>query len=80
MTQKSQTSPFEKNLTELREIVTQLEKGKLSFEDGLKAFEKGIQLFRKCNKTLEEGRKKIEVLTSIEEDPSGNPSVRTKPL
>ena len=39
---------FEKSMTELQDIVAQLEKGDLTLDDSLKQFEKGITLARKC--------------------------------
>ncbi|WED43465.1 exodeoxyribonuclease VII small subunit [Legionella cardiaca] len=53
---------FEKSMTELEEIVMQLEKGELSLEDSLKQFEKGITLARKCQEVLNQAEQKIELL------------------
>lgn len=53
---------FEKSMTELEEIVIQLEKGELSLEDSLKQFEKGISLARKCQEVLNHAEQKIEIL------------------
>lgn len=55
---------FEKSLTELEEIVMQLEKGELSLEDSLKQFEKGITLARKCQDVLNQAEQKIEMLAA----------------
>lgn len=61
---------FEKSMTELEEIVMQLEKGELSLEDALKQFEKGITLARKCQTVLSQAEQKIEMLatTSLKTD------------
>jgi exodeoxyribonuclease VII small subunit len=56
---------FEKAITELESIVTQLEKGDLSLEESLKHFEKGITLARKCETTLQKAEQKIEMLSSL---------------
>jgi exodeoxyribonuclease VII small subunit len=53
---------FEKSMTELEEIVLQLEKGELSLEASLKQFEKGITLARKCQEVLNHAEQKIEML------------------
>lgn len=53
---------FEKSMTELEEIVNQLEKGDLSLEDCLKHYEKGINLARKCQDALTSAEQKIETL------------------
>jgi exodeoxyribonuclease VII small subunit len=55
--------PFEKSLTELQEIVLQLEKGELSLDDSLKQFEKGITMARKCQDILNHAEQKIEQLS-----------------
>ncbi|MBI2785837.1 MAG: exodeoxyribonuclease VII small subunit [Legionella longbeachae] len=60
---------FEQSITELEEIVRQLEKGELSLEDSLKQFEKGIGLARHCQNVLQKAEQKIETLTSAEPSP-----------
>lgn len=55
---------FEKSITELQDIVTQLEKGELSLEDSLKQFEKGISIARKCQDVLNQAEQKIEFLSA----------------
>ncbi len=62
----SQGMHFEQSVTELEEIVRQLEKGELSLEDSLKQFEKGISLARRCQDVLQKAEQKIETLTSAE--------------
>ena len=56
---------FEKSITELETIVTQLEKGELSLDESLKQFEKGIALARKCEETLSKAEQKIEALSAV---------------
>lgn len=53
---------FEKSMTELEEIVKQLDRGELSLEDCLKQYEKGINLARKCQDALTQAEQKIETL------------------
>ena len=55
---------FEKSITELQEIVTQLEKGELSLENSLKQFEKGITIARKCQDILNQAEQKVDILTA----------------
>lgn len=57
---------FEQSITELEEIVRQLEKGELSLENSLKQFEKGISLARHCQDILQKAEQKIEILTTAE--------------
>lgn len=56
-------SKFEKDLEKLEQVVEALETGGLSLDDALKRFEEGIKLARRCEKTLGEAEKKIEILT-----------------
>lgn len=56
---------FEKSMTELQDIVTQLEKGELPLEDSLKQFEQGIIIARKCQEILNQAEQKIEMLSAI---------------
>ena len=68
---------FEQSVTELEEIVKQLEKGELTLEDSLKQFEKGIGLARRCQDVLNQAEQKIETLTaahSISEPNSDEPA------
>ncbi|AAU28391.1 TPA: exodeoxyribonuclease VII small subunit [Legionella pneumophila] len=57
---------FEQSITELEEIVRQLEKGELSLEESLKQFEKGISLARRCQNALNQAEQKIETLTGTD--------------
>ncbi|MFA5960430.1 MAG: exodeoxyribonuclease VII small subunit [Tatlockia sp.] len=56
---------FEKSMTDLEQIVMQLEKGDLSLEESLKQFEKGITLARKCQEVLNQAEQKIEMLAAV---------------
>jgi exodeoxyribonuclease VII small subunit len=56
-------SNFEKDLDRLEQIVSVLEEGGLSLDDSLKQFEQGIKLARRCEHTLSEAEKRIEILT-----------------
>lgn len=53
---------FEKSLTELEDIVQQLEAGDLSLEEALKRYEQGIALVRQCQVTLEQAEHRIQAL------------------
>ncbi|MGL6030497.1 MAG: exodeoxyribonuclease VII small subunit [Legionella sp.] len=55
---------FEQSLSELENIVRQLEKGELSLEESLQQFEKGIGLARRCQDTLTKAEQKITLLTA----------------
>lgn len=53
---------FEKNLKQLEEIVSVLEKGDLSLEDSVEKFEEGIGVSKKCSELLENAEKRITII------------------
>ena len=56
------TSNFEKNMSDLENIVTELEKGDLNLDESISQFEEGIKISKQCNKILEDAEKKITIL------------------
>jgi exodeoxyribonuclease VII small subunit len=62
MTTKKKGHDFEQSLTDLEQLVTQMESGELSLEKALETFEKGIQLTRHCQTMLNEAEQKIQLL------------------
>lgn len=60
---KSTTFNFETTLTELNQIVEQMEHGDLTLEDSLKKFERGVGLARNCQAALKEAEQKVQILT-----------------
>lgn len=56
------TSNFEKNMSDLENIVTELEKGDLNLDESISKFEEGIKISKQCNKILEDAEKKITIL------------------
>lgn len=68
---------FEKDLERLEQLVEALEEGGLSLDDALKRFEEGIKLARRCEKTLADAERKIEILAKnaqgeLEAEPFGD--------
>jgi exodeoxyribonuclease VII small subunit len=53
---------FEQSITELEEIVSQLEGVDVTLDQSLALFEKGIKLSKNCQKVLDEAEKKVSVL------------------
>lgn len=53
---------FEASLSELEQIVKQLEDGDLPLEESLKLFETGVKLSRECRERLANAERRIEVL------------------
>lgn len=65
-----ETSPepsFEQALTELQQIVDDLEAGQIGLNESMQRFEQGIALLRNCYGTLEKAEQKIEILTGTDE-------------
>ncbi len=58
---------FERALTELEQIVKQLEAGNLSLEKSLELFERGIKLARLCKEKLAEAELKVNQLIKEKE-------------
>jgi exodeoxyribonuclease VII small subunit len=58
---------FEQALTELQQIVDDLEAGQIGLDESMQRFEQGIALLRNCYGTLEKAEQKIEILTGTDE-------------
>ena len=56
---------LEKALTDLEELVEELESGDLPLEKAMKKFEEGIKLTRGCQTALKEAEQKVEILLKI---------------
>ncbi|MFI5197215.1 MAG: exodeoxyribonuclease VII small subunit [Thermoanaerobaculia bacterium] len=66
---------FEKALSRLQEVVTELEDPDKGLEEGLKLFEEGIGLSRYCRGRIDEIEKRVEVV--LKETPD---ALVTEPL
>ena len=56
------TVNLEKSLTDLEDLVEELEYGDLPLEKAMKKFEDGIKLTRACQTALKEAEQKVEIL------------------
>ena len=56
------TVNLEKALTDLEDLVEELESGDLPLEKAMKKFEEGIKLTRGCQAALKEAEQKVEIL------------------
>lgn len=74
MVKKKQDQDFEQSLTDLEQLVEQMESGELSLEKALKTFEQGIQLTRSCQTMLNEAEQKVQLLIN------NNGSIETQPF
>lgn len=53
---------FEEKISELENIINELEEGNLNLDDSVAKFEEGMKISKECNKMLEEAEKKITIL------------------
>ncbi len=53
---------LEKSLSDLEDLVEELESGDLPLEKAMKKFEEGIKLTRSCQKALKDAEQKVEIL------------------
>lgn len=58
----SKTKSFENLLEEIKEIVGELEEGKLPLDESIEKFERGAKLLKKCYADLEGVKKKISLI------------------
>ena len=56
------TIDLEKALTDLEELVEELESGDLPLEKAMQKFEQGIRLTRSCQSALKDAEQKVEIL------------------
>lgn len=59
---------FEDALSELTQIVCDLEDGSVGLEDSLARFEQGMKLLRHCHQVLSAAEQRIEQLTGFDAD------------
>jgi exodeoxyribonuclease VII small subunit len=57
---------LEKALSELEDIVAQLEAGNLPLEKSLKQFERGVRLSRECQSALKDAEQRVQLLMDSE--------------
>lgn len=70
---KPENMTFEAALSELTEIVTQMEQNELSLEDSLKQFERGVQLARSSQEKLNDAEQKVSILLQNNEEQTLQP-------
>ena len=58
---------FEDGMQELEQLVRALERGEMPLEESFKAFEKAVELQKSLSAMLEEGDRRIRILTEAGE-------------
>jgi exodeoxyribonuclease VII small subunit len=69
-------SSFEESLEKLEQVIRQLEDGRLGLSESLAQYEEGVRYLKHCHRALAMAERKIELLTSVDED--GN--AKTEPF
>lgn len=59
---------FEESLTELEQVVRDLEGGQLGLDDALARYERGVALVRHCHERLQQAEQRILLVTRVEAD------------
>ena len=59
---------FEQAMQELEQLAHALEKGEMTLEDSFKAYERAVELKNALEKLLDEGDRRIRVLTQTGEE------------
>lgn len=65
-TAPASTLKFEAALTELEQIVQNMEGGRLPLEESLEAYRRGAELLKHCQQQLTDAERKIQVLETGE--------------
>jgi len=74
MNEKStQKAGFEQALSDLENLVEQLESGDLSLDQSLKQFKRGVELTRHCQGILEQAQQIVEQLIEANDESSAVP-------
>ena len=59
---------FEEALEKLEQVIRQLEDGRLGLSESLAQYEEGVRYLKQCHRALATAERKIELLTSVDED------------
>ncbi len=74
MNEKTTTEAgFEQALSELENLVEQLESGELSLDQSLQQFKRGVELTRHCQGILEQAQQIVEQLIDTNDESSAAP-------
>jgi exodeoxyribonuclease VII small subunit len=61
------TMTFEEAMTELEQVVRQLEEGRIPLEGAIQSYERGAALKKRCDELLKKARLKVEEIYQSEE-------------
>jgi len=67
MATRKKQPDFEQALSELEQLVEQMEEGELSLEESIKTYERGVALGRSALKSLDAAEQRIQILNQHDE-------------
>ncbi len=67
MSKSTKAQSFEQQLTDLENVVKNMESGDLTLEEALKQFELGVKLTQSCQTALDSAKLRIQQLTKDQE-------------
>ncbi len=67
MSKSTKAQSFEQQLTDLENVVKNMESGDLTLEEALKQFELGVKLTQSCQTALDSAKLRIQQLTKVQE-------------
>lgn len=67
---KTQSLSFEQAIDQLNQIVSKIEQGQIPLQESLEQYEKGMTLIKYCRGILQDAEKRIEEVSSQNEDKS----------
>lgn len=73
MSDDKQPVDFEQSLTQLENLVEQLEQGDQSLETALRSFEQGVRLTQDCQGILDQAEQKVQLLVENSGDLTTTP-------
>ncbi len=59
---------FEESLTELENLVRELEDGRLGLDESLARYEKGVGLIKRCSRQLRDAERRILLVSGLDEN------------
>ena len=67
---------FEETITQLTQIVSQIEQGQIPLQESIEKYEKGMTLIAHCRGILTQAEKKIEEISAPNQNSAKNNSVK----
>jgi exodeoxyribonuclease VII small subunit len=64
----SEELTFEESLTQLENIVKQLDDVRTGLDTALDSYEEGVRILKRCNNILDTAQRRIEILRAVKEN------------